>query len=31
MKEVGFKPILQVMDTEDSVYLQSKKTFSGEK
>ncbi len=31
MKEVGFRPILQVMDTEDSVYLESKKTFSGDK
>lgn len=31
MKEVGFKSILQVMEAEDAVYLESKKTFSAEK
>jgi Delta3-Delta2-enoyl-CoA isomerase len=31
MKAVGFKPILQVMETDDPVYLQNKMTFSADK
>lgn len=30
MKAVGFKPILQIMDTDDPVYLESKKTFAAD-
>jgi enoyl-CoA hydratase/carnithine racemase len=31
MKTVGFKSILQIMDTEDAKYLKEKNTFSGNK